>query len=140
MAKDRLTGKGGLVKIKSGNTYTALGLVRSITPAPQERAVIDVMGMEDTTPQAKQGTEEISEFTFSELYDSQDTQDALVDSYYSNGADADWQVAFTNGTNNWTENFAGFVAKIVPQAVTGKDAVVREITVIRSGAITRAKS
>lgn len=140
MAKDRLTGKGGLVKIYSGNTFVAIGLVRSITPPAQERAVIDVMGMEDTTPQAKPGTDELSEFTFQELYDNADTQDALIDAYYANAAEVNWQIAWTNGTSTWTENFAGFVAKINPQSVSGKDPVVRDVTVSRTGAITRAKT
>jgi hypothetical protein len=143
MAKTRFTGRGGLVKFDvdgGGTNFNSVGLSRSITPPPQERAVIDVSGMEDTSAVAEIGTEELSSFEFVELHDSADAVDGHITNLYSNHAERTWQILFTDGTTVWTKQFTGKVAALIPQAVTGKDAVARAVRVARTGAITESQA
>ena len=136
MAKVRYTGKGGLVKVASGNTYVAVGLCTSVTPPPLEKAVIDVTGMEDTTAVAAQGIEQLSSMTFESLHDPDDTTDDLVDTLYGSGNTVTWQIVMATPTKTWTKSFSGIVTAIVPGTFTGNDAVKRTVTVQRAGAVT----
>lgn len=142
MAKTRFTGKGAVVKVNlsGGNTYNTVGVIRSITTPAQEKAEVDVTGMEDNTAQIEFGIEELSRFEFVELHDSADTTDTGVTNLYSNSAERTWQILWTNGTITWTKSFTGKVAKLVPAQVTGKDAITRTVSVVRTGAITDAQA
>lgn len=136
MAKNRYIGKGGLVKVASGNTFVSVGLSRNVTPPPMEKAVIDVTGMDDTTAQTAQGIEQPSAFTFESLHDPDDTTDDLVDTLYGSGNTVTWQIVTIAGAKTWTKSFSGWVSAIVPSAFGGSDPVSRTVTVQRVGAVT----
>ena len=136
MAKNRYTGKGGLVKVASGNTFVAVGLCTNVTPPPMEKAVIDVTGMEDTTAVAAQGIEQLSAMDFESLHDPDDTTDDLVDTLYGSGNTVTWQIVTVAGAKTWTKSFSGIVTAIVPTGFGGNDAVNRKVTVHRAGAVT----
>jgi len=139
MAKNRYVGKSALVKVNindDGTTFTAVGLIREVTPPPEVKSKIDVTGMEDTVAEIRQGIEEESEFTFLALWDQAATGDAGVKTLYDSGAEVRWQVIVTDGTNTWTMDFDGIVMGIVPQKIGGSDPVTFQVTVSRTGAIT----
>jgi hypothetical protein len=136
MAKVRYTGKGGLVKVASGNSFVAVGLCTNVTPPPMERAVIDVTGMEDTTAVAASGIEQLSSMDFECLHDPEDTTDDLVETLYGSGNTATWQIVTASGAKTWTKSFSGVVTSIVPNGFGGNDAVKRKVTVQRAGVVT----
>ena len=139
MAKNRYIGKGALVKVNSngdGTTYVTVGLCTSVTPPPQEKATIDVTGMEDAVAQAEAGIEQLSEFSFESLHDPADTTDDAVDTLYGNNNSVLWQLLTISGTHVWTKQFLGRVIAIVPGALDGNSAQKRTVRVVRNGAIT----
>lgn len=136
MAKNRYTGKAGLVKVASGNTFVTVGISRNIAPPATEKAVIDCGGMEDTLPVPKQGVEQLSPFTFESLHDPDDTTDDLVDGLYASGNSVVWQILTISGAKTWTKSFSGIVVAITPTAFGANDPVVRQVTVQRDGAVT----
>jgi len=141
MAKNRYTGKSGLVKVNDngdGSTFNTVGLSRSLTPPPEVKAKIDVTGMEDTVFQEKAGIEQSSEFVFTEIWDSADTTDSAIDTLYGSEDAVKWQVILSDGTNTWTQEFSGWVSGITPQSVDGTTAVTRQVTVARTTAITHS--
>ena len=140
MAKTRWTGRFSTVSVQQSSTgsFSAVGLARSISPPPQERNAIDCSGNEDTYAVNKAGIEQESAFTFSQLYASTDTSDALIDTLWGTGATATWRVRRTNGTNNWDTTFSGVVTAVRPRAFTGSDPVMREVQVHRKSALTHS--
>jgi hypothetical protein len=138
MAKTRWTGRYSKVSVatSTGGAYSDVGLSRSITPPPQERAAIDCTANEDTYAVSKAGIEQESTFVFSQLYNSTDTADALIDTLWGTGESRTWRVRRTNGTNNWDSTFTGIVTAVRPQAFTGNDPVMRDVQIHRKSAIT----
>ena len=142
MAKTRWTGRAAQVQVETTAfttppTWTnTVGLTRSITPPPQERASIDLTSMEDTYAVVRAGIEQESAFTFSALHDAEDAVDALIKTLYDSGETRKWRVRRNNGTNWFNSQFEGIVTAIVPQAYGGNDPVQMEVRVHRKSAIT----
>jgi hypothetical protein len=136
MAKDRFSGRGALVKIQSGNTYNSVGLCTSITPPPEEKAVIDMTAMEDGAVVAELGIEQLSTFSFEQISDPADTDEALVDAAYASGNSIGWQILVLSGAKTRTIAFNGRVSGLAPTAFGANDPCKRTVTVTRTGAIT----
>ena len=141
MAKTRWTGRGALVAIQStsaGTPWMNVGLSRNVSPPPQERAAIDVGGMEDTYPVEAAGIEQSSVFTFSMLDASTDAVDALIQTAFTARDSRNWRIRRSNGSIYWDTTFAGKVSSISPSAFGGSDPVLKEVTVVRIGALTHS--
>ena len=141
MAKTRWTGRGALVAIQStsaGTPWMNAGLSRNVSPPPQERAAIDVGGMEDTYPVEAAGIEQSSVFTFSMLDASTDPVDALIQTAFTARDSRNWRIRRSNGSIYWDTTFAGKVSSIAPSAFGGSDPVLKEVTVVRIGALTHS--
>lgn len=144
MAKDRYSGKGSLVKANvsgDGTTMVTVGLIRNITPPPEKKAIIDLTAMEDTNFVGDTGIEEQSTFQFTTLDDPGDTGDAGIDTLYASGASVKWQIISTvtssaGTTKTWTQDFTGRVVAKEPQGFGGNDPRTKNVTVVRTGAIT----
>lgn len=141
MTKTRWTGRGALVAIQStsaGTPWMNAGLARNIAPPPQEKQAIDISGMEDTFPVEASGIEQSSVFTFSMLDASTDAVDTVIQTAFTARDSRNWRIRRYNGTYYWDTTFAGKVSSIAPSAFGGSDAVLKEITVVRLGAITHS--
>jgi len=136
MAKRRFPGKGALVQIESAaNTYNSIGLALSITPPAEERAIIDMTAMEDTAAVAELGIEEMSTLEFEVISDPGDTGEALMDTWYGTGNTTNFRIVASVAGTTWTKQFQGKVAGVRPSQFTGKDAIKRSFTVVRTGAV-----
>jgi hypothetical protein len=146
MAKTRFIAKGALVKVIAsgdGTTMLTVGLCTGATPPAMERALIDLTAMEDTTAIAATGIEQLSEFSFTELHDPEDTSDDAIDTLYGSGDSVKWQLILATKTavgttKTWTKDFTGKVFAIVPESVDGGTGTKRTVKVTRDGAITDA--
>lgn len=144
MAKVRFTAKGALVKVNAsgdGTTMLTVGLCTSASPPAQERALIDLTAMEDTTAIAATGIEQLSEFAFTSLHDPSDTTDDALDTLYASGDSVKWQLILATKTavgttKTWTKDFTGKLFAITPESVDGGTGTKRVCKVTRDGAIT----
>jgi len=112
------------------------GLSRSITPPPQEKQPIDVMGMEDTYPVEAPGIEQVSVFSFTMLDATTDTVDALIQTAYTARQTRSWRIRRYNGSIYWDSTFTGKVSSIRPSAFGGSDPALKEVTIVRNSSIT----
>lgn len=139
MAKKRTVGRGAKVSVSVLNdtTYIDVGAVTNVTPPPQEKAVIDKTAMEDTVAVGDAGIEQLSEFVFESFHDPSDATDDAIDALYGSNADAGWRIdAKYSSTQVWRKAFTGIVTKIVPTGYDGNGRLTRNVTVVRTGAIT----
>ncbi len=133
MAKVRRTGAGALVEVFTASDYESVGATIDITPPAQVRAEIDVTAQQDTVAQAEPGIEELSHFAFNEVWDGVSV--TMLDTLYAAKSKVNWRVTF-QGTPTKTIVFEGWVSKLEPSTVGKGDAVLRNVTVTRTGAIT----
>lgn len=139
MAKNRYSGKGSLVKVNTSGddtTFVTIGFARNITPPGQVKGTVDLTGMEDTDGKGDTGMPEITEFSFQTLEDPEDQGDIDLQSLYNNDTEVAWQIVTPRGTETWTRQFTGKIRALEPQGFGGNDALMQQVTVIRTGAIT----
>lgn len=139
MAKIRRVGAGALVSVAAvtPGTFVDIGVTIDVTPPAQVKADIEVTGQQDTVAQAVPGIEELSHFAFNEIWDGVTN---TIDTLYAANSKVDWKIIFqgpaTGSTEDMSITFQGYVSKLEPATVGGKDAVLRGVTVTRTGAIT----
>lgn len=134
MAKERRTGAGAIVQVFAASDYETVGATIDITPPPQVRADVDVTAQQDTVAQALPGIEELSHFSFNEIWDS--VSYTTIDTLYAARTKHNWRIVFQGETSTKTITFQGYVSKLEPSSVGGADAVLRNVTITRTGAIT----
>ena len=136
MAKNRYTGRNATVSVESTSAgYLTVGLLRSATPPPKEKASIDVTGTTDSFVVVEQGIATESRFTFQMLYASTEDSDAYIQTCYGNSAERPWRVRRQYGASNWDSTFTGMVAAIRPTAIGGNDPVIADVDVVLTSAI-----
>jgi len=135
----KYTGAGALVEVDVAGdaNFVQVGCTTDITPPPEVKADVDLTCQTDAATDAQPGIEEMSQFTFTEMWDVGAASNP-IDTLYTSGARVDWRVTFTDGTTTATITFKGYVKGKTPSTVGGNDGVLREVTVTRTGPITEA--
>ena len=138
---DKLIGYGTIVKIGS----TAVGEIRSVTPPPRAYERIAVDDLDSEIRVEMQGIEDVSEWSFTELWDPPDTNHTLIDTDFDNRANSSWSIVYPGvnpgdgdgrtATQTWT--FNARVVNIEPAELTNADVVTRTVTLTRTGDITK---
>jgi hypothetical protein len=85
---------------------------------------------------AELGIEQLSTFSFEQISDPADTDEALVDAAYASGNSIGWQILVLSGAKTRTIAFNGRVSGRAPTAFGANDPCKRTVTVTRTGAIT----
>jgi hypothetical protein len=69
---------------------------------------------------------------------STDPVDALIQTAFTARDSRNWRIRRSNGSIYWDTTFAGKVSSIAPSAFGGSDPVLKEVTVVRIGALTHS--
>ena len=139
---DKLIGYGTLVKLGS----TAQGEVRSLTPPAQTYERVAVDDLDSTLRTEMQGIEDVSEVSFTQLWEPGDTNHALVDTDFTNRTTSSWSIVYPGvndgsggsltATQTWT--FNAIVVALEPAEISNADVVTRSVTLSRKGDITKS--
>ena len=131
-------GLGALVKVDDDGdaSFTTVGLTRSITPPPRSRALVDGTALEDDLAVNEAGIEEASELSFTQFWHPGDTNHEIMDTLFGSKAKVDWQIVYPFATPV-TDEFEGFVSALAPEQIEPGNIISRQVTVQRTGAITR---
>lgn len=130
-------GLGTVFKVDENDdaaNHTAITLVMSGTPPPRTRVRIPAVALSDTLATDELGIEGVSDFVFTQFWEPGDTQHESIDTLFGSKAEVEWQIVYTSGE---TDEWNGKVVDIVPQAIVHDGVYQRQVTVHRTGAITR---
>jgi len=142
---NKVLGLGTLVKVDdddSGSTFTTITLVLNCTPPGRKRERIDGTSLSDTLATYEGGIETHSEFTFTQFWEAEDTNHAIMDTLFALGSATTgkvlWTVTYSNTASSGTvDQFEGWVSDLDPQTITVNGINQRNVTIQRTGAITR---
>jgi hypothetical protein len=132
-------GLGTIVKVDdddSGSTFTTVTVLVDATPPPRNRVRVDVTALDDTLATDEMGIEDKSDFVFTQYWHPGDTNHQIVDTLFGSKAEVLWQVVYPF-TVAVTDQFNGKVAGLVPSQITTNGTIQRQVTIHRTGAITR---
>jgi len=134
----RVLGLGSVVKCKfDGVTADTVGLVTSLTPPSRERQLIDGTALDSTLAVNEVGIEDFSEFTFVHFWDPNETENEKIDTKFGDKIEREWQIIYAT-TVAVTDAFNGKVSALGPEEVVADGLLGRQVTVQRTGAITRS--
>jgi len=116
--------------------FEAMTLVDSITPAARERAEIEGKELGDVLDVPLLGIEAPSRMEFTQFWEPGDSEHEKLDTLFGSKAVAGFQVVTPHGTPK-TDDFDGQVVKLTPEQLTPSGAYKRQVTILRTTAITR---
>lgn len=119
------------------DTYEAVGKVVDFTPPNRTRAAVDVTHLGSTVKKSKPGIPDNGEFTFSVLYDQNDSGQEAVESDFESGEEKNYRLVL----NDDTPVMFTFPAIVTAHQVTGggiDSPVQATVTLKVNGAITRS--
>lgn len=132
-------GLGTLVKVDEnddGSGHTTMTIVMDATPPARSRVLVDQTALDDTLQTYAPGIESFSEFKFNQYWHPGDTVHQHVDTLFGAKTIVEWQVVYPFATPV-TDEFEGFVSAMTPGTIQHNGIISREVTVQRTGAITR---
>jgi hypothetical protein len=129
---------GSILKIDpTGHvTFTAMTLVRQITPPPRSRKKIEGLTLGDTFEVSELGIESESEMEFQQLWHPGDTEHEKLDTLFGSKNEFGVQLV-TAHTTPVTLEFTVKVVSLEPEAWTVDGVISRKVTLVRTSAITR---
>ena len=137
---DKLIGYGAIVKLDT----VAQGEIRSVTPPPRAYPRVALDDLSSTLMTEGQGIEEVSEWSWVQLWDPSDTNHLLIDTEFDNRSEGAYQIVFPQvndgaggltATQTWA--FNARVVNLEAAELTNADVVTRTVTLSRTGDITK---
>lgn len=138
MAAAKQVAHGTIVKIdpNDDNTFTTLELVREVTPPPREREEIDGRTLDTTFEVPLLGIEVKSTFELQQFWHPGDSNHELLDTAFGAKTEFAFQIV-TPHTAPITDEFNVQVEKLAPAALQPNGTYQRNVTFLRTSAITR---
>ncbi len=120
----------------SNGSFDTMTLVRSITPPPRQRELIDGLVLSDTFDVPLPGIEQSSQMVFEQLWHPNDSEHEKMDTLFASKASFDVQIV-TPHTTPVTDEMTVKCVGLEPAALETGGVYARTVTLQRQGAITR---
>lgn len=117
-------------------TFVAHTLVDTITPPAREREEIEGKDLGDILDVPLIGIESPSRMEYTQFWQPGDTEHELLDTELDNNVEGDYQIVTPHATPV-TDEFTGKVVRLAPEQLTPSGAFKRQVTILRTSAITR---
>jgi len=141
MAKNKFVGATMVISIDvtgAGTAFNQVTVGRNCQMPPDERGSIDCMGVDEDDPDPRPGIKQSSEFSWEQLWDPDDTQDAAIRTAFDNKTLCNFKVVSTDGTATLTDEWDGYITGLVPLAYDGASPKIMRVTGVRKGAFSEA--
>lgn len=119
-----------------GTTYAAQTLIAGLRAHGRSRALIDGTALGDTYEEQLLGIEESDQLTFEQFWQPSDTNHELIDTAFDNKDEIAVRITHPH-TGDPTEAFDAKVISITPAEAVPTGAVMRTVTLLRTGAVTK---
>lgn len=139
MSKEKRVGRGTVVSVDhdGDNNFDVVGCIRNATPPPRSKEPIDSTCLSDDVEDFELGVEAGGDFVFTQAWQAGLAVDEVVDTLFGAETEVDWRISYPYSTPV-TDTFPGKVIAIAPQVLETKTLITRQVTVRRTGPITRA--
>ena len=139
---------GSIVRLDFGSGFITMGLCDSITPWPQTKAINDLPTL-DCETSAEVGREQQSTLIFTQYWDPQDVDQALVVTNFeealTDNSKKDVPVQYTTASYTTTGGASSSVtheatcqvAEVAPEELTPDGFYKRQVTVVCKSSITK---
>lgn len=117
-------------------TFVTHTLVKEITPPPRTREKIEGKDLADTFDVPLLGIEQESECTFKQFWHPGDTEHEKMDTVFGTKVSFDVQIVTPHGTPV-TDKFTVKVVSLAPETLNTGGVYSRDVTLLRTSAITR---
>lgn len=127
---------GTVVKINYGSGLVTENLVQSVTSPPRTREQIEADSIGDTFSVPELGIEEKSEYPMVQFWHPGDTEHEKLDTAFGGKTELTMQIVTPHSTAV-TEEFTAKVTALEPEELSKGNVYKRNVTFVRTGAITR---
>ena len=138
MAASKQIALGTLLKTDASTpaSFVTMTLVREVTPPPQTREEIDGKDLGDTFDVPLLGIEEVSRCVFTQFWHPGDAEHEVIDTEFDATTEFAVQIVTPHATPV-TDEFNVKVVGMTPAQLNTGGTYQREVTLLRTSAITR---